>query len=297
VQARVVPEVSAGGGWASDLFPGAGFGAHGETVIAPGLGADLSTGPVVKLLSRYRYTLSRYLRDGDDAGSQGHDAGLTARLRLGGGVDLDVPLAAGFLSLDDTAPVEEDLPAGVALRWIEGGPLLRVRAWEAGRLEAGALFRASELRFDRDDASWRPEREWSAFAGASHRFGTRVESALRFEHAAVDSGLGGHDRSSDDLLLAVAVAPWHDLVVRGSLSLEHVLYPAFAVADDAGARTSRRREDLRRALGISLSHPLGEHVEAEASLAWTTTASNLRFASGERLSTWLGLRAELPYWL
>lgn len=293
VQARLVPEVTAGGGWASDLFPGAGFGAHGQTSLAPGIGADLSTGPVVKVLSRYRYTLSRYLREGDDAGSDGHDLEVTPRVRLGPGFDLDLPIGVGDLALDETAPVDADLPAGVALRWLEFSPNLRRRIDAASRIEAGGSFRSSALRFDEERARWHGERAWSAFAGGSRRFGARLEAALRYEHTGVSSTLRGYDRSSDALVGALAVAPWRDVVTRATVALDHVRYPGFAVAPDA----ERRREDLRRVYGLSAFHPVGEHVGLEASVSWTATSSNLAFASGDRLSTWLGVRAELPYWL
>jgi hypothetical protein len=292
VQARLVPEVTAGAGWASDLFPGADFGAHGQTLLVPGVGADLSTGPVVKFLSRYRYSLSRYFRqDGEDAGLRGHDAELTTRVRLGRGFDFDLLATYGSVELDDTVLVDQDLPEGVALRWFETGPLLRFRPDRASRLEAGGIFRSSALRFEEAGDGWHGERAWTAFAGGSRRFGARVETALRLQHEAVTS-FGGYDRVGDGAVAAVAVVPWRELVARASVGVDHVRYSAYPVA---GA--SRRREDLRRTYGLSTSHPLGEYLDLEASAAWTITTSNLPFVEGDRISCWLGVRGQLPHWL
>lgn len=305
VQARVVPELTAGAGWADDTYPGAEFGAHGQTVFAPGLGFDVSTGPVVKLLSRYRYLLSSYLRDGagNDVVSEAHDAELTTRFRLGAGLDLDVPVSVGYL--DGTAPVKEDLPAGVTLRWLEVGPLVRWRLDPVSRVEAGVALQLSELALERRDAgageeAW-DERSWSAFVGGSRRLRERVEVALRYEHVAVasDHADGDHDqdRSSDAVVAAVAVAPWRELVARGSAGVEHVRYPSYPRADGPEPARPGLREDLRQVFGVSASHPIGDHLDAELSLSWTTTSSNLSLAEGDRFSSWLGLRAELPYWL
>lgn len=292
VQARLVPEVTAGAGWASDLFPGADFGAHGQTHFVPGVAADLSTGPVVKFLSRYRYTWSRYLREGmEDAGSRGHDAELTTRVRLGRGFDLDLLATYGSVDLDDTFLVDQDLPEGVALRWFETGPLLRFQPDRHTRLEAGGTYRGSELRFEDERGDWHPERAWTAFAGGSRRFGSRVETALRLQHESVAS-FDGYDRDSAGGVAAVAVAPWRDLVARASVGVDQVRYPAYPVAGEA-----RRREDLRRIYGLSALHPLGEHLELEASAAWTVTSSNLPFVEGDRISCWLGIRGHLPTWL
>ena len=247
----------------------------------------------MKFLSRYRYTLSRYFREtADEAGSRGHDAELTTRVRLGRGFDLDLLASYGSVELDDTVLVDQDLPEGVALRWFEAGPLLRYQPGRVYRLEAGGSFRGSELRFEDHGGDWHGEQAWTAFAGGSRRFGTRVETALRLQHESVAS-FDGYDRDRDAVVAALAVAAWRELVARASVGLDLVRYPAYP----APAGEARRREDLRRVYGLSASHPLGEYLDLEASAAWTVTSSNLPSVEGDRISCWLGVRGELPYWL
>ena len=288
VHARLTPELTAGGGWGSAIYIGDEAGAGWQTHLTPGVGFDLSTGPVVKLLSAYRFTWSRYAHD---RSSLFHDAEATVRVRLGRDVDLE--LAGAFDSIDfedatGTLAGDATTPPSVRSTDVDAGPVLRWRATD--RTTAEAALAAGVRESDLGDGSEVEEDYQRATLGLTHRFSPWVQASLRYRHVRnrSDDSLWSYD--GDGGQLSLGWATWGDLVVQGY----------------AGIQWNRfdRRTDRYIWLGAGATLPVARGTTAE--IAWSygdnavvadETGGGWSGLEGDRHLLWSGVRVELPWWL
>lgn len=288
VEVRLTPELGAGGGYGSTLFIGSDFGGHAQAQISPGLAADLSTGPVLKILGKYRYTFARYFAEsGAGAEGQYHEVSLTVRSRFSRAFDLDFvangdlvafsePISSGGSS---SGPLGTDSESG------ELGPLLRWRAATGTTFELSLLLDGRQSATEGADEI--RERGGDLSALWLQRIAPWLDIGARYSHRTNRSSEPVFDYDGDGGTLFAATNPFGDLVLRGWLGLQWNRY--------------EERVDRWSQLGVGLSQPLveGTWLEASWSLADNRAIAGVpaTWAEGSRSLTWLGLRAELPWWL
>jgi hypothetical protein len=287
---RLTPELTAGGGWANAIYIGDIEGEGWQSHVTPGLAVDLSTGPVVKILSAYRFTWSRYA---GDRSSLFHDGEITVRTRLGRSVDLDIRGAVDSVSFEDAAGTlagDATTPPATTSTGLDGGPLLRWRVSE--RTTTEAALDAGQRTSDLEDASASSVREdyLHGTLAVRHRFASDFEAAVRYRHVRnhSDESLWSYD--GDGGQLSVGWAPWGGLLVRGWAGLQW-------------NRFDERRDRYAWA-GLGASLPVAPGTTAE--LAWSFGENEVTESradadwsgvAGTRHLLWSGLRVELPWWL
>ncbi len=289
MQARLTPELAVGGGWASALLVGSDF-PHWQTHVAPGVAFDLSTGPVVKILSSYRLTWSRY---GPDASSLLHDGALNLRLRLSRQVDLDLRASVEQVDFEDisgSASGDPSAPPTAASLAFDAGPVLRWRL--SDRTTAEASLAAGKRANDLGDGASVEEDFQVGVLSLIHRFSGIFEAGVQYRRVRNRTTDALWDMDGDGGQVSLGIAPWGELVVRGYAGLQ---WSRFA-ADE--------RSDRYGYTGLGASLPVAPSTTAE--IAWSygantvvdggTEADRSTF-EGTRQVVWSGLRMELPWWL
>ena len=288
VHARVTPELTAGGGWGSAIYIGDELDAGWQTHVTPGVGFDLSTGPVVKILSAYRFTWSRYAHD---RSSLFHDAEATVRIRLGRAFDLDLGGSLDSIDFEDatgTLAGDATTPPSVQSTGLDAGPTLRWRASPRTTAEAGLA--AGVRRSDVSDGSEVAEDYQRASIAVIHAFSPRVQGALRLRHVRNRSDDSFWSYDGDGGQLSLAWAAWGDLLLQSY----------------AGIQWNRfdQRTDRYAWLGAGATLPVARGTTAELAWSWGENAvvddeTDGGFGSlvGDRHVLWSGVRVELPWWL
>lgn len=286
VQVRLTPEATAGGAWGSAIFIGDGDSAGFQSHITPGLAADVSFSPVLKVLSGYRFTWNRYENGGS---SLFHDAGLTVRLRVSRAFDVDLVGAFDRVTLDGLNPGDAARPPAITAMGVDGGPLVRWRLAERTTAEGAVV--AGTRSNDLGDGQNVGEDWQQGTLALTHRFAPNVEASLRYRHlrSRADVSLWSYD--GDGAQVQIAWVPAWELLLRAH----------------AGGMLNRfdDRSDRYVYAGASASLPVAPSTTAE--LAWSYGNNTIVHAAdvftswpgieGSRHMLWSGVRVELPWWL
>ena len=284
VLVRLTPEVTAGGGWGSAIFVGDSGNGGWQSHVTPGLGVDVSFSPVVKLLSGYRYTWSRY---GAGGGSQLHDAGLTLRLRLSRAIDVDLLGALDHATYAGIETGDATTPPATSTLGLEAGPLLRWRLAPHTTAEAGLV--AGARRNDVGGGARVDESNQLGTLALVHRFSSFFEGSVRYRHERNRTAAALWSYDGDGAQVAAAWVPLGELLLRAQAG---VAWNRFEARTDRYVWT-----------GASASLPVAPSTTAEVSWTYGHNAvvddGGLQWEgiAGTRHVVWTGLRVELPWWL
>lgn len=276
VPGRLSGQVSAGGGWASDVFVGAGAGANGFGEVVPAARLDLALAPAWKLAARGEVSYGSYQPAAFTTFSQ--SGGLEARWLPGEAWELSLLAGLDHVAFSRGEPLD---PGLVALPAVTDASTWRLAP--AARLRtAGWELRASAIVARRSaDAGGQPVRD---------RIGTLLASASRPLDRRIDVSFGAKLTRSDSdrpdfAFGAATLSLGAGASVLGTARLE-ALMQAQRTDFDTGAL-----ETLVR-LTVSATVPLWERVSLEA--AWSFAGnfpSDPARASASRQLVFLGLTA------
>ncbi len=254
---RLLLSVLGGGGWASDVFVGAGLGPDAIVQIVPAGRMDLSFSPQWKLattadLSYGRYLSSRYT-------SVLESAGVEARWLPGPAWEASLSAGAEHADYSVGSPLDPTLvtsPTVSATLAASASPLLRLRA-------AGLEWRAAGLLAARTSTAAGgdvPEHDYAALAGVMWPVGEGVSLAATYKLAHTDSTRADFTLDSHALFAALG---WHlgELDLRAQLQLQTALFGTMA------------REDLGR-LTLGLTWPVLPSVDVEGVYSFAANHSN-----------------------
>ncbi|HET6922816.1 MAG TPA: hypothetical protein VFI16_06680 [Anaeromyxobacteraceae bacterium] len=275
VPGRLSASVSAGGGWASDVFVGAGAGDNGFAQVVPAARLDLALAPAWKLAALGEVFYGTYQPSGFTRLSESG----TLEARWLPGEPWEVSLS-GSLEHDGFgrgAPLDPGLVASPTVGASDGW-----RVAPAARLSAGGWeWRASALAAGRrSSAEGVPVRERIAavLASASRPLGRRFDLSIAGKLTRSDS-----DRK-DFAFDAAAL-----LVGAGARVLERTRIEGLLLVQGAEFDTAARETLVR--LTLSAAHPLWERVDLE--VAWSfagNLSSDPARAAASRQVVFVGLR-------
>lgn len=275
VPGRLSASVSAGGGWASDVFVGAGAGDNGFAQIAPAARLDLALAPAWKLAALGELFYGTYQPSGFTTLSE--SGALEARWLPGEPWEVSLSASLEHAGFNQGAPLDPGLVASPNVTASSGwqvAPVVRLRA-------AGWQWRVSAVAAGRrSSAEGGPVREQitAVLAGASRPLGQRFDLTLTGKLTRSDSGR--KDFAFDAAALFVRV---------GARVLEDARLEAFLQVQGAEFDTAARETLVR--LTLAATHPLWERVDLEA--AWSfagNVSSDPSRASASRQVVFLGLR-------
>ena len=274
VPGRLSASVSAGGGWASDVFVGAGAGDNGFVQVTPAARLDLALAPAWKLAALGEVFYGTYQPSGLATLSEW--GALEARWLPGDPWELSLSASLEHADFNQGAPLDPGLVASPTVTSAAGwrvAPVARLRAagWE-WRASAAAAGRSST-------AQGEPVREQitSVLAGASRPLGRRFDLTLTGKLTRSDSDR--KDFAHDAATL---------FVEAGARVLEATRLEAFLQLQAAEFDTAARETLVR--LTLAATHPLWDHVDLEA--AWSfagNLSSDPSRASASRQAVFVGL--------
>ncbi len=274
VPGRVAASVSAGGGWASDVFVGAGAGDQGFAQLVPAARLDLALAPAWKLAALGEVFYGTYRPSGFTTLSEWGD--LEARWLPGEPWEAWLTASFEHADFNQGAPLDPGLVASPTVTAATGwrvAPTARLRA-------AGWEWRASvAVAVRRSSAEGQPvyENITSVTASAFRPLGRRFDLTLAAKLTRSNS-----DRD-DFAFKAAALFAGAGVRVLEATRIETLLQVQPARFDTSA------RETLVR-LTVSATQPLWERLELEA--AWSLAAnasSDPSRASASRQMVFLGL--------
>ena len=274
VPGRLAASVLAGGGWASDVFVGAGAGGQGFAQVVPAARLDLALSPAWKLAALAEVYYGTYRPSGFTTLSEW--GGLEARWLPGEPWQFLLSASLEHADFNQGAPLDPGLVTSPTVTAASGwrlSPAARLRAagwdWRASVVAAGRRSRA-----EGEPVS---EHITSLLASASRPVGRRFDLSLTGKLTRSDS-----DRK-DFAFDAAALFVGAGVRVLEATRLEAALQVQGAEYDTA------TRETLAR-LTLSATHPLWEQVDLE--LAWSlagATSNDPSRPSASRQVLFLGL--------
>ncbi len=249
---RLVFSVAAGGGYASDVFVGAGLGSDGLFQITPAARLDLSLSPRLKLgastdLSYGYYVSSQFT-------SLFESASASARWLGGEAWEASLEAAGEHGSYSKGLPIDPGLVTSPSVSSTVAGrisPLLRLRAGGFEWRAAGVAGARSSTSAGADI----PETDLAALAGFARPLSERVSVAVTYKLA--------HDQSDrTDFTLTS-----HALFGLLSWHLERLALGA-QVQLQTSALGTGVQEDLLRVTATA-SYPVSNALDAEAVYTFT----------------------------
>ncbi len=258
VHGRLGLSVLAGGGYASDVFVGAGLGSGGFLQVTPSGRLDLSFTPEWKLAASADVSYGHYVSSGFT--SLVESAALEGRYIAGAAWDAALTASAENGSYSLGAPIDPSIPGSpsvvstVAARL---SPLLRLRALDFEWRAAALVGARSSTGAGGEDI---PEHDYALLAGLMHPLGRSVTFAATYKLAHDDSTRVDFTFTSHALF---ALLSWRlgEFGLQAQLQLQTA---AFAT----GAR-----ENLGR-LTLSAAHPVTDSLDVEAVYSFAANYSN-----------------------
>jgi hypothetical protein len=278
---RLSLELLAGGGWASDVFVGAGLGQDGVATLEPSLRLDLAFSPSLKGTARLEARAGTYTSSGFAAGGAGGEA--EARW-VGRDGEASLALGGDWTGYTTGAPLDLATPASPS---VLGSGAVRLRPgvrWRALDATWRAALPLALVTSEVPDGTTVTERDGALLLGAGRALGPVLASATwRLARA---GGTRPDFSFTANALLLAAEWPVGPMGLQARLDLQWARY-----------RTGARERLLRTALAASL--PLGRHLAAEAT--WSFAASRVTGpgagdASRHLLLLGLRLGAEAAAW-
>lgn len=274
VPGRLQASVAAGGGWASDVYLGAGAGDNGFAQVAPAARLDLSLAPAWKLAALGEAFYGTYQPSGYSALSE--RGMLEARWLPDDPWELSLLASLDHVDFSPGEPLDPGLVASPTVTASTGwrvGPAARLRAagWE-WRASAAFAWRRSPA-----EGQALRERLTSVLLGASRPLGRRF-----------DLSFTGRLTRSDSQRQNVAHGAVALQAGAGARILEETRLEAVVLL-----QAVRFDTDVRERLGrltLALTHPLCERVNLEAS--WSIAgnrSSDPARAAAWRQAVFLGL--------
>lgn len=258
VPGRLGASVSMGGGWASDVFVGAGAGDNGFAQVIPAARLDLGLAPAWKLAALGEVFYGTYRPSGFTTLSE--SGTLEARWLPAEDWEVSVSGTAEHADFSQGAPLDPDLVASptitAATGWrVSPGARLRAAGWE---------WRASVVAAGRNSrAEGQPvhEQVTSLVAGARRPLDPRFDLTL-------SGRLTRSDSAREDFAFDAAAI----LVAVGARVLEDTRLEALAQVQGSRFDTASRETLVR--LTLSATHPLWEKVDLEVAWSYAGNASN-----------------------
>jgi hypothetical protein len=247
---RVILSASAGGGWASDPFLGAGLGGGAISQLVPAARLDLAPLPRLKLSATAELSLVRFAAEGFT--SVGGAGGIEARFR---GDSAEASLTIGTEQARFSTAVPLDLPGGPDVT--RTGAVLVTPGVRIPLEDLPVTLRAAltgSYRASRAVAEDVSEQAFAALAGASLRIDPHLTLDLALRHERVASDRAG-----------IGYVAWGG--AAGALAAP--LAGELAAQLQAGVQSTRFDTDVVETLwrvGVELSHPAGPVV---AVLTWS----------------------------
>lgn len=258
VPGRLSASVSAGGGWSSDLFLGAGAGDQGFAEVAPAARLDLALAPAWKVAAFGEVHYGAFWPSGLTALSEW--GALEARWLPGEPWEVSLSASLEHADFSQGAPVDPGLVTSPTVTAASGwrvAPTVRLRAagweWRASAVAAGRRSRA-----EGEPVS---ERITSLLAGASRSLGRRFDLSL-------SGRLTRSDSDRRDFAFGAATL----LAGAGARVLEDSRVEALLLFQGAEFDTAVRETLL--GLRLVATHPLWERVDLEVAWSLTGSASN-----------------------
>ncbi len=260
VHGRLAFSLLAGGGYASDVFVGAGLGPDGLVQVTPSARLDLSLAPEWKLAAVADVSYGHYPSSGFT--SLVESAALEGRYIGGATWEAALTVGAEIGSYSLGSPIEPDNPASpsvvstVAARL---SPLLRLRGLGFEWRAAGVVAARSSTGATGEDI---PEHDYALLAGLMHPLGENATFAATYKIAHTDTDSTRLDFTFTSHAL-FALVSWR----VGELDLQAQLQLQTAAFATAG------REELER-LTLSAAHPVSESVDLEAVYSFAANQSD-----------------------
>jgi hypothetical protein len=266
VPGRLQASVAAGGGWASDVYLGAGVGDNGFAQVVPAARLDLALAPAWKLAALGEVFYETYQPSGFTTLSEW--GALEARWLPGHPWEVSLLASLEHADFSQGAPLDPGLVASPTVTASTGwrvAPAAKLRAagWE-WRASAAFAWRRSPA-----EGQAVRERITAVLAGASRPLGRRFDVSFTGRLTRSDS-----DRP-DFAYGAVTL-----LAGAGARVLEATRLDAVLLVQGARYDTAVR-EKLGR-LTLAITHPLCERVDLEAS--WSLAGN--RSSDPARASVW-----------
>lgn len=258
VPGRISASVQAGGGWASDIFLGAGAGDNGFAQVVPAARLDLALAPAWKLSALGDIYYGTYRPSGFTTLSEW--GGMEGRFLPGEPWELSLAASVEHAGYSQGAPLDPGLVASPTVTAASGwrvAPAARLRA-------AGWEWRASvSLAGRRSTAEGQAvhERITTVAASASRPLGRRLDLTLAGRGSRSDSARPDFAHQAATLLAGA-----------GARVLEQGRLEATVQVQLATFDTSTRERLLR--LTLAASHPLWEGVDLEGAWSFVDSASD-----------------------
>jgi len=275
VPGRLSASVSAGGGWASDVFVGAGAGDNAFAQVAPAARLDLALAPAWKLAALGEVFYGTYRPSGFTTLSEW--GALEMRWLPGDPWEASLTASLEHASFSQGAPLDPGLVASPTVTASTGwllAPVARLRAagweWRASAVVAGRRSSAGDQLVR--------EQITALLVGGSRPLGRRFDLSLSGKLARSDSDRKDFAFEAASLFLGV-----------GARVLEAARLEAFLQVQEAEFDTAARETLVRLTLAATL--PLWERVDLEA--AWSfagNVSSDPSRASASRQVAFLGLK-------
>ena len=252
---RLALDLLAGGGWASDVFVGAGLGPDGIATLEPSLRLDLAFSPAWKGSARLEARAGTYTSSGFAAAGAGGEA---EGRWVGQDGEASLALGGDWTGYTTGAPLDLATPSSPA---VLGSRALRLRPagrWRAFDTTWRAALALAHVASEVPGGGPVTERDGALLLGAGRPLGPVLASAT-WRLARADGGRPDFSFTASALLLAAEVAAG-PVGLQARLELQLARY-----------RTEARERLLRAALVASA--PLWRHVSAEAT--WSFAASRV----------------------
>lgn len=258
---RLTLSARAGGGWASDPYPGARMGAGAMADVVPGAVLDLALAPTVKASVACDAALAAF----DAAGFQARSAGAGGELRLlRDRHELALTLRGDAAWFPEGAPAGDRPAAPRVTRALAlaAGPVLRGRGDRLGWW-AGASGALATSRTATDDVG---EGTLGVDAGARVAVGDAVALSAHVEAARTWSPSDAFAARTLGCAAGASSRPWRALEVGARITVRRTAF-------DTGVD----EDQLRAALDVS--HPVGPVtalVALSSTRAWTSDGAVTR---------------------
>ncbi len=248
----------AGGGYASDVFIGAGLGPDALLQLTPAGRLDLSLGPAWKLAALADATYGVYLSSGFS--SLAESAALEGRWIAGESCEASLAASGEHASYSLGAPIDPNDPSSpsvVSTVAARVSPLLRLRALGFEWRAAGLAGTRSSTGPAGEDI---PESDYALLLGFMHPLHASLTLAVTYKLGRVDSTRPDFAFTSHALfaLLSWPLGKWD---LQAHLQLQTASF-------ETGFH-----EDLGR-LTLGVAHPLTESVDVEAVYSFAGNLSN-----------------------
>jgi hypothetical protein len=282
---RLVLSATAGGGFVSDFYAGAGMGPAGMGQVIPGARLDLSLAPRLKLSIAGDAALTRFGAARFHAPLDARIGSATAEGRWLGGAG-EVSLAAGAERTGFSAPA----PAGD----LAGGP--DVIGSTAARITAGARIRRGALAARAlVGGTWRTSRIAGARPDAEARALALVAAGAWAPHPRLALDLAARHERTESRDARFAALTWGGSADALASPLAGTLQAGAHVHVERSRLDGGATETAAR-VALDLGHPIGP-VTALLAWSWTRTSVSARADEparppGSRHLVFLGLRGQ-----